>query len=41
MNQNLFLIDGVANNDLSDLNADDLAIVRGPRRAAGFRWRRH
>ncbi|MDH3746239.1 MAG: TonB-dependent receptor, partial [Acidobacteriota bacterium] len=38
MNQNLFLIDGASNNDLSDLNADDLASVEvrnGPRTSAG------
>ena len=38
MNQNLFLIDGASNNDLSDLNADDLATVEvrnGPRTSAG------
>ena len=38
LNQNLFLIDGVANNDLSDLNADDLASSEaraGPRASAG------
>ena len=40
LNQNLFLIDGVANNDLSDLNADDLASSEaraGPRASAGGR----
>ena len=38
MNQNLFLIDGASNNDLSDLNADELAtteIRNGPRTSAG------
>lgn len=38
MNQNQFLIDGVANNDLSDLNYDDLATSEtraGPRASAG------
>ena len=38
MNQNQFLIDGVANNDLSDLNHDDLATSEtraGPRGSAG------
>jgi len=38
MNQNQFLIDGVANNDLSDLNYDDLATSEtraGPRSSAG------
>ena len=38
MNQNQFLIDGVANNDLSDLNYDDLATSEtraGPRGSAG------
>ena len=38
MNQNQFLIDGVANNDLSDLNFDDLATSEtraGPRGSAG------
>ena len=38
MNQNQFLIDGVANNDLSDLNFDDLATSEtraGPRSSAG------
>ena len=38
LNQNLFLIDGVSNNDLSDLNADNLASSEaraGPRASAG------
>ena len=38
MNQNQFLIDGVANNDLSDLNYDDRATSEtraGPRASAG------
>ena len=38
MNQNQFLIDGVANNDLSDLNYDDLATSEtraGPRSSGG------
>ena len=38
LNQNLFMIDGISNNDLSDLNADDLASSEaraGPRTSAG------